>query len=115
MSDDPKKPERSEADLGTVALRPPSTPSAGPDPGTVMLRPATTPAATPAPTPRVTTGETDRFIGQTLGGYEVVRKLAEGGMGVVYEGRHTKLGRRGAIKVLKLEYCQSDDVVERFY
>jgi serine/threonine-protein kinase len=60
-------------------------------------------------------GEGDRVVGQVLGGYDVLRKLAEGGMGVVYEGRHAKLGRRGAIKLLKLEYCQSDDVVERFY
>ena len=46
--------------------------------------------------------------------YEMVRKLAEGGMGVVFEGEHGKIGRKGAIKVLKLEYCQSDEVVERF-
>ena len=57
----------------------------------------------------------DRHVGQVLGGYEVLRKVAEGGMGVIYEGRHAKLGRRGAIKVLKPEYCQSEDVVERFY
>ena len=54
------------------------------------------------------------FVGQELSGYLVQRKLAEGGMGVVYEGVHTKIGRRGAIKVLKVEFCRNEEVVERF-
>jgi len=60
-------------------------------------------------------GDGDPFVGQELCGYRIKRKLAEGGMGVVYEGVHGKIGRLGAIKVLKLEFCQSEDVVERFY
>jgi eukaryotic-like serine/threonine-protein kinase len=58
--------------------------------------------------------EAEMFVGQTLGDYYIKRKLAEGGMGVVYEGEHTQLGRRAAVKVLKLEFCRSADVVERF-
>jgi HEAT repeat protein len=60
-------------------------------------------------------GHADSFIGQELCGYVIRRKLAEGGMGVVYEGVHGKIGRLGAIKVLKPEFCHSEDVVERFY
>jgi len=60
-------------------------------------------------------GDADPFVGQELCGYLIKRKLAEGGMGVVYEGVHGKIGRLGAIKVLKLEFCQSEAVVERFY
>src|SRR6185295_7309405 len=56
----------------------------------------------------------DAIVGQVLGNYTVRRKLAEGGMGVVYEGEHRQLGRLGAIKVLKLELCGSEDMVERF-
>src|SRR4051812_48844138 len=56
----------------------------------------------------------DGIVGQVLGNYTVRRKLAEGGMGVVYEGEHRQLGRLGAIKVLKLELCGSEDMVERF-
>ncbi|MEZ4360292.1 MAG: HEAT repeat domain-containing protein [Kofleriaceae bacterium] len=56
----------------------------------------------------------DPFLGQTLGGYVIRRKLAEGGMGVVYEGQN-QIGRTAAIKVLKLEFCRAEDVVERFY
>ncbi|HRC59266.1 MAG TPA: serine/threonine-protein kinase, partial [Kofleriaceae bacterium] len=57
----------------------------------------------------------DALIGQELCGYTIRRKLAEGGMGVVYEGQHEKIGRTGAIKVLKLELCRSEEVIERFY
>jgi serine/threonine-protein kinase len=57
----------------------------------------------------------DIVVGQDLGGYVIRRKLAEGGMGVVYEGIHSKIGRIGAIKVLKRELCRSEDMVERFY
>ena len=57
----------------------------------------------------------DIVVGQELCGYVIRRKLAEGGMGVVYEGVHAKIGRLGAIKVLKRELCRSEDVVERFY
>ena len=53
-------------------------------------------------------------VGQELGGYTIQRKLAEGGMGMVYEAVHTRIGRRGAIKVLKLELCRSKDVIQRF-
>ena len=60
-------------------------------------------------------GDADIFVGQELCGYLIRRKLAEGGMGVVYEGQHAKIGRLGAIKVLKLEFCRSEEVVERFY
>ncbi|HWO24483.1 MAG TPA: HEAT repeat domain-containing protein [Kofleriaceae bacterium] len=57
----------------------------------------------------------DFFAGQELGGHTIKRKLAEDRMSVLYEGEPTELGRRGAIKVLKLEFCRSDDVIERFF
>jgi len=55
------------------------------------------------------------YVGRELCGYRIKRKLAEGGMGVVLEGEHAKIGRRGAIKILKRELCASEEVVERFY
>ena len=40
------------------------------------------------------------LVGVVIGNYQIIRKLGEGGMGAVYLGEHTLLGRRAAIKVL---------------
>jgi len=57
----------------------------------------------------------DPLVGTTLKGtYQVVRKIAEGGMGVVYEGEHVRLKRRVAIKVLLSQYARHAEVIERF-
>jgi len=60
-------------------------------------------------------GGTDSLIGQELAGYTIRRRLAEGGMGVVYAAEHGKIGRAAAIKILKRELCHSEEMVERFY
>jgi eukaryotic-like serine/threonine-protein kinase len=39
-------------------------------------------------------------VGAVIGNYQLIRKLGQGGMEVVYLGQHTLLGRRAAIKVL---------------
>jgi serine/threonine protein kinase len=53
--------------------------------------------------------------GATLGAYRVVRKLGEGGMGVVYVAEHALLGRRAAIKVLLPEFSANKEIVQRFF
>ena len=52
--------------------------------------------------------------GQVLGHYEIVRRLGEGGMGVVYLGRDTTLDRLVAIKVLNKKFERNEDNVRRF-
>ncbi len=58
----------------------------------------------------------DPKLGQLLlGRYRIVRKLGEGGMGAVYEGKHELIGKRLAIKCLHPQYMSNKEVVERFH
>ncbi len=59
----------------------------------------------------------DPLIGTTLSGTWVVKRvLGEGGMGRVYEARHTRIERkRAAIKVLRPELSSNPEVHGRFH
>ena len=60
-------------------------------------------------------GKRDSLIGQTIDGrYKVEALLGEGGMGLVYQARHTSLGKKLAIKVLRPEVSQDVEVLKRF-
>ena len=60
-------------------------------------------------------GDGDPLIGQTLAGrYHIVRKIGEGGMGIVYEAMHVVIEKRVALKVLREDFSHRPDVVERF-
>lgn len=52
--------------------------------------------------------------GHIIGKYEVVRLIAEGGMGAVYEVIHTVLERRDALKIMLPEYARKQDLRARF-
>ncbi len=52
--------------------------------------------------------------GSRLGNYEVIRKIGQGGMGVVYEGRHLLLPRRVAIKFLLTNQRHDEEQIRRF-
>lgn len=54
------------------------------------------------------------MIGRTLGQYRVESKLGSGGMGVVYEGTDTRLGRKVAIKLLHPSVVQDAERMARF-
>ncbi|HET9620690.1 MAG TPA: protein kinase, partial [Kofleriaceae bacterium] len=57
----------------------------------------------------------DRLIGQTLADrYQVLHRLGEGAMGVVYKARHVKVGRTFAVKVLHSRLLQDTKVAQRF-
>ena len=53
-------------------------------------------------------------IGSRVGAYEITSRLGEGGMGVVFRARDTKLGRDVAIKVLPEAFATDQDRLQRF-
>jgi len=54
-------------------------------------------------------------VGVSIGGkYKIVRLMAEGGMGAVYEAVHVVVKRRFAVKFLRAELTQRRDALSRF-
>ncbi|HEX8110307.1 MAG TPA: serine/threonine-protein kinase, partial [Kofleriaceae bacterium] len=52
--------------------------------------------------------------GTEVGGYVIEGELGHGGMGVVYSATHPVIGKRAAIKILRLDVSRSPISVERF-
>src|SRR5262249_15511667 len=58
---------------------------------------------------------TDPYIGKVIDGrYQVEETLGQGGMGVVYRGRHKVIDKKVAIKVLRGELARDKEATERF-
>jgi endoglucanase len=56
-----------------------------------------------------------RRLGETVGGkYRLLRYLAAGGMGAVYEAQHTVVGRRFAVKLLHPDLAAQRESLHRF-
>jgi eukaryotic-like serine/threonine-protein kinase len=47
--------------------------------------------------------------------YHVTAKIGEGGMGTVYLGRHVKMGRLSAIKIINATHAQDAESIARFH
>lgn len=61
------------------------------------------------------TAQEDPFLGRIImDRYRVLRLLGRGGMGAVYEGRHTLLDRQVAIKVMHQNILADETAVARF-
>lgn len=61
-----------------------------------------------------TSARQDPLVGRRLASYEVLARVARGGMGVVYRARHVYIDKIVALKVLDPELSKRDDLIERF-
>ena len=53
-------------------------------------------------------------LARTIGSYELIEKIAEGGMGAVYKGRHQSSGQIVAIKIIPAETARNQTLLKRF-
>jgi serine/threonine protein kinase len=57
----------------------------------------------------------DDFSGRTIGErFDVLEKIAEGGMGVVYKARDLVLDETVALKILRADRAQDEETIQRF-
>jgi hypothetical protein len=57
---------------------------------------------------RLSLQEHDQMTGTTLSHYQILEKLGEGGMGVVYKARDLRLDRFVCIKILRAEQLKDE-------
>ena len=67
-----------------------------------------------APAPPATDASAEKELKQ-IGRYELIDKIGKGGMGVVYRGRDSVIGRLVAIKMLISDIDVSEETRERFF
>jgi serine/threonine-protein kinase len=56
----------------------------------------------------------NEWVGRSLGKVRIDSLLARGGMAEVYLGVHTSLQREVAVKILRAQYADDEDLLERF-
>lgn len=60
-------------------------------------------------------GDEEPLPSEMVGGYRIVRRLGDGGMGCVYEALEPAIERRVAVKVLRRRLADDPDFVQRFH
>ena len=114
QSQPPAGPDAPAPDPFAAASEPvaePTVPPAAPVSAPPFAGPVSTPPAFVSSGP----GSADALIGVQLNElYEVVRFIAEGGMGRVYEGRNIASGERVAIKVILGQYAADEQFMALF-
>jgi serine/threonine-protein kinase len=110
-------PVAGNADPEATLVKPVQSGVAGnADPEATLVKPVQSGRANPEPLSarRTSSAFTDR-LHQALGAeYEIIALTGQGGFARVYRARHKRLGRIVAIKALKAEFLEVEDLVERF-
>jgi hypothetical protein len=113
----PPKPAATNGGAGGAV----ATTTAGPGPGANVTAPwakDSLAGAGPAPGDAAKsvskTLPPDELVGKTLGGYHVLRKIGQGGMGSVYVAEQVSLKREVALKVLSEKFVADSAFVDQF-
>lgn len=59
-------------------------------------------------------GDWPSLVGQTVGNYELTRRVGGGGFGAVYHAKHVTLGNSFAVKILHPTLAEEETFIERF-
>jgi serine/threonine protein kinase len=54
------------------------------------------------------------MIGQRIRNYRIVREIGKGGMAVVYEAKREDIDSRAALKILRTEFANNEEIAARF-
>jgi serine/threonine protein kinase len=108
--------------IATVAApAPPPAPKPAPRSVTQTIAPAPAPAPArtlpptqPATFVATTVAPQSDIAGKRLGGYEILQKLGQGGMGSVFLARQLSLDRKVAVKILNPQLAQDPVFIARF-
>ena len=57
---------------------------------------------------------TDDLIGKTIGGYEILNLIGQGGMATVFRAQQMSMNRVVAIKILPRQFLNDDTYLQRF-
>src|SRR6185369_1113584 len=79
------------------------------------IHPMDDPFKLPSPNvPLVKPPGVNDLAGNMFGSYRLVRKIAQGGMGVIYEAIQTRLDRKVALKILTESLESNPEFLQRF-